>query len=149
MALAAAIERRCGDGRRDRLTLATAGCPRNCPEAQTSDVGAVAVGDGNWEVYVGGVGGPAPRKSHILCTVAGDEETLRAVERFVALYRRDAGREETAAAFVARLGISRLRAEVDGENGEEFGDAIEAAAVELTATARRGSARPQAPAPGG
>src|SRR4051794_41861034 len=45
-----------------KLKLATAGCPRNCSEAYVKDIGAVAIGDGKWEIYVGGAaGGPIPK----------------------------------------------------------------------------------------
>ena len=37
-----------------KMKLATAGCPRNCSEATTKDVGAVAIEGGRWEIYVGG-----------------------------------------------------------------------------------------------
>jgi NAD(P)H-nitrite reductase large subunit len=37
---------------------ATAGCPRNCSEALIKDVGFVAIGDGKWEIYIGGAGAP-------------------------------------------------------------------------------------------
>ena len=66
MGLAARIERRFDD-RPGRLTLATAGCARNCSEAQTTDIGAVAMGDGSWEIYVGGAEGAARRKGHVQC----------------------------------------------------------------------------------
>ena len=34
-----------------KMKLATAGCPRNCSEALIKDLGAVAIGDGKWEIW--------------------------------------------------------------------------------------------------
>ena len=42
-----------------KIKLATAGCPRNCSEATTKDIGAVAIEGGKWEIYVGGAAGDA------------------------------------------------------------------------------------------
>ena len=52
------------------MKLATAGCPRNCSEATTKDIGAVAIEGGRWEIYVGGGAGSKVRKGDVLCTVA-------------------------------------------------------------------------------
>jgi nitrite reductase (NADH) large subunit len=40
-----------------KMKLAVVGCPRNCAEAYVKDVGVVAIGNGRWEVYVGGAAG--------------------------------------------------------------------------------------------
>ncbi len=159
MALTAAIEDRWkGDDARD-LTFAIAGCPRNCPEALTSEVGAIAIGGGNWDIHVGGIVGPMPCRGEVLRTVGDEEGVLRAVARFVALYRREAGRDETAAVFVARRGIARIRAEV-GEAGdgeiEDVGDRADIAApfaatlaAPFAATSPGGIAPSQPMTPGG
>jgi nitrite reductase [NAD(P)H] large subunit len=118
MGLAAKIDRRFGglDGPRG-LELAAAGCPRNCPEAQTMDIGAVAIGDGNWEIYIGGAGGPDLRKGHVLCVVDNEEDVLQYIGRFVALYRAHAETREGTPAFVERFGIERIRA-MAGDGGD-------------------------------
>jgi nitrite reductase (NADH) large subunit len=108
MGLAAKIERRFDD-RPGRLSLATAGCARNCPEAQTTDIGAVAMGDDSWEIYVGGAEGPAPRKGHVLCIADDEEDVLSSIGRFIALYRIGATAGESATSFIERVGIERLR----------------------------------------
>ena len=70
MALATKIENRFrGIDSPGKLKLATAGCPRNCSEAYVKDVGAVAIGDGKWEIYVGGAAGAHIRKGDLLCVV--------------------------------------------------------------------------------
>ena len=70
MALATKIENRFrGIDSPGKLKLATAGCPRNCSEAYVKDIGAVAIGDGKWEIYVGGAAGAHIRKGDLLCVV--------------------------------------------------------------------------------
>jgi nitrite reductase (NADH) large subunit len=81
------------------------------------DVGAVAIGDGKWEIYVGGANGvdgnrgARRRKAHLLCVADSDEVALLA-GRFMDYYRDNARCEEPTAAFVERLGIERIRATV-------------------------------------
>jgi nitrite reductase (NADH) large subunit len=93
-----------------KLKLATAGCPRNCSEAMVKDVGAVAVGDGKWEIYVGGAAGAHVRKGDLLCRVGSHEEVLRLTGRFLQYYRENAQYLERTYGFVARVGIEKLRA---------------------------------------
>jgi nitrite reductase (NADH) large subunit len=118
MGLAAKIEARFGGLDDSRgLELAAAGCPRNCPEAQTMDIGAVAIGDGNWEIYIGGAGGPDLRKGHLLCVVDNEDDVLTCIGGFIALYRAHGEAGEATPAFVQRFGIGRIRAAV-GEGGD-------------------------------
>lgn len=93
-----------------KLKLATAGCPRNCSEAMVKDVGAVAVGEGRWEIYVGGAAGAHIRKGDVLCTVDSHEAVLRMAGRFMQYYRENAKYKERTYTFVERLGIARIRA---------------------------------------
>ena len=61
-----------------KMKMAVVGCPRNCAEAYVKDVGVVAVGNGKWEVYVGGAAGASVRKGDLLATVDSPEAVLRA-----------------------------------------------------------------------
>ena len=92
-----------------KMKLATAGCPRNCSEATTKDVGAVAIEGGKWEIYVGGAAGSKVRKGDILITVDTHEEVLKYTGRFIQYYRENAKYLERTYDFVERLGIQRLR----------------------------------------
>jgi nitrite reductase (NADH) large subunit len=141
--LAAKIERRFGD-RAGRPGLATAGCARNCPEAETTDIGAVAIGEGNWEIYVGGADGPARRKGRLLAIVNDEEDVLAAIGRFMALYRAHASDGETTPRFVERLGLERIRVMV--EDGASVAPAFGTAMPAAVTTAR---AATPAPAPAG
>jgi nitrite reductase (NADH) large subunit len=118
-ALGIAIERRFqGIESPAKMKLATAGCPRNCSEATTKDVGAVAIEGARWEIYVGGAAGSRVRKGDLLCIVETHDDVLRIAGRFMQYYREHAKYQERTYDFVERTGINRLRAilieDVDG-----------------------------------
>jgi len=113
-----------------KMKLATTGCPRNCSEALIKDLGAVAIGDGKWEIYVGGAGGSHVRKGDLLCTVDGEDAVMQIGGRFMQFYREDAKYKERTYTWVERVGIERIRAVVvdDSEGwGERFDAAVDAA----------------------
>ena len=92
-----------------KMKLATAGCPRNCSEATTKDLGAVAIEGGKWEVYVGGAAGSNVRKGDVLCVVDTHDEVLKYMGRFMQYYREHGKYLERSYGFVERTGIERLR----------------------------------------
>jgi nitrite reductase (NADH) large subunit len=100
-----------------KLKLAVVGCPRNCAEAYVKDVGVVAVGNGRWEVYVGGAAGATVRKGDLLATVSSPEEVLRLIGRFIQYYRQNANWLERTYDFLPRVGPEKIRHVVleDGE----------------------------------
>ncbi len=114
-----------------KMKLATAGCPRNCSEALIKDLGVVAVGDGRWEVLVGGAGGAHVRRGDLLCTVDGEDAVMQVAGRFMQFYREDAKYKERTYTWVERVGIGRVRAVVvdDCEGWCAGFDAAVAAAV--------------------
>ena len=113
MGFAQRIERRYrGIDAPAKLKLATAGCPRNCSEAYVKDVGFVAVGEGKWEIYVGGAAGAHIRKGDLLCTAASEEEAMRVGSRFMQYYREQAKWKERTYTFMERVGLERVRAVV-------------------------------------
>ena len=76
-ALGIAIEKRFqGLESPHKMKLAVNGCPRNCSEATTKDLGAVAIEGGRWEVYVGGAAGARVRKGDLLCVVDTHDDVL-------------------------------------------------------------------------
>jgi nitrite reductase (NADH) large subunit len=93
-----------------KLKLAVAGCPRNCSEAMVKDVGWVAVGDGRWEMYVGGAAGAHVRKGDLLCTVDDPDAAMRMTGRFIQYYRENARWLERTYAFMPRVGVDTVRA---------------------------------------
>ena len=135
MGLAVKIERRFrGLDSPGKLKLATAGCPRNCSEALIKDIGAVAIDDGKWEIYVGGAGGSHVRKGDVLCIVDNEDDVLLYTGRFMQYYREHAKYKERTYTFVERIGIERIRAVVveDSEGIAATLDAAMQAAVDAT-----------------
>jgi nitrite reductase (NADH) large subunit len=119
MGLALKIERRFrGIDSPGKLKLATAGCPRNCSEALIKDIGVVAIGDGKWEIYIGGAGGAHVRKGDLLCVVDSEDDALKYSGRFMQYYRESAKYKERTYTFLDRVGIERIRAiVVDDSDG--------------------------------
>ncbi|UGT65074.1 nitrite reductase large subunit NirB [Nocardia asteroides] len=95
-----------------KMKLAVTGCPRNCAEALCKDLGVVAIGDGRWEIYVGGAAGAHVRKGDLLATVDSAAEVMTVTGRFLQYYRENAGWLERTYAWVPRVGIERIRAVV-------------------------------------
>jgi nitrite reductase (NADH) large subunit len=134
MGVARAIEHRFrGLDSPGKLKLATAGCPRNCSEALVKDVGAVAVGDGKWEIYVGGAAGSHVRRGDLLCTVDNDDDVLLYTGRFMQWYRENAKYRERTYTFVERVGIARVRAVIVDDADGIAADLDAAMAVSVAA----------------
>ncbi|MBI4296428.1 MAG: NAD(P)/FAD-dependent oxidoreductase [Chloroflexi bacterium] len=92
-----------------KLKLAVSGCPRNCAEATTKDLGAIAIDGGKWQVYIGGAAGARVRKGDLLCGVDSHDEVLRYMGRFIQYYREHGEYQERTYHFVERIGTEKLR----------------------------------------
>ncbi|UOY02697.1 nitrite reductase large subunit NirB [Blastococcus sp. PRF04-17] len=92
-----------------KMKLAVVGCPRNCAEAYVKDVGVVAIGNGKWEVYVGGAAGASVRKGDLLATVDSPEAVLTLAGRFMQYYRENANWLERTYDFVPRVGLEKIK----------------------------------------
>jgi nitrite reductase (NADH) large subunit len=92
-----------------KMKLAVSGCPRNCAESTTKDIGVVAIEGGKWEIYIGGAAGSQVRKGDVLCIVDSQDAVLLYMGRFMQYYRENAKYLERTYAFVERIGIERLR----------------------------------------
>ncbi|MFT4043262.1 MAG: nitrite reductase large subunit NirB [Gordonia sp. (in: high G+C Gram-positive bacteria)] len=93
-----------------KLKLAVTGCPRNCAESLCKDFGVVAIGEGRWEIYVGGAAGAHIRKGDLLATVDSPDEVIRLCGLFIQYYRENAKWLERTYAWVPRIGIDEIRA---------------------------------------
>ena len=127
---------------------AVTGCPRNCAEALCKDFGVVAIGDGKWEIYVGGAAGAHIRKGDLLATVDSADEVIRLCGIFIQYYREQGKWLERTYAFVPRIGIEELRAIiVDDRDGLVAGlqEGIDAA-VEAYVDPWLDRAEPKSPA---
>ncbi|MGY1749401.1 nitrite reductase large subunit NirB [Modestobacter sp. SYSU DS0511] len=92
-----------------KIKMAVVGCPRNCAEAYVKDVGVVAVGNGKWEVYVGGAAGASVRKGDLLATVDSPEAVMELTGRFLQYYRENANWLERTYDFVPRVGLEKIK----------------------------------------
>ena len=92
-----------------KMKLAVSGCPRNCAESYVKDVGVVAIGDGRWEIYVGGAAGAHIRKGDVLATVDSRDAVVKLTGRFMQYYRENANWLERTYDFVPRVGLDRLK----------------------------------------
>jgi nitrite reductase (NADH) large subunit len=90
------------------------------------DVGFVAVGDGKWEIYVGGAAGAHIRKGDLMCTVDTEEEAMLLGGRFMQYYRENAKWKERTYTFMERVGLERVRSVVV-EDSEGIGAQLDAA----------------------
>jgi nitrite reductase (NADH) large subunit len=79
-----------------KFKLGVSGCARECAEAQSKDVGAIATENG-WNLYVGGNGGMRPRHAVLLATDLNDEMLVKLIDRYLMLYVRTADRLERTA----------------------------------------------------
>ncbi len=108
-----------------KMKLAVTGCPRNCAEALCKDLGVVAVGDGRWEIYVGGAAGAHIRKGDLLATVDDPDTVIALTGRFLQYYRENANWLERTYKFVPRIGIDTIRAIVV-DDADGIADALDA-----------------------
>lgn len=112
MAMGALLERKF-----ERLDLpakfkyAVNGCPRNCAESCTKDIGIVG-NDGGWEIFIGGNGGIKARLADSLCKVKTDEELVELCGAIMQHYRETANYLERTSEWVERMGLEQIRAVV-------------------------------------
>jgi nitrite reductase (NADH) large subunit len=104
-----------------KVKSGVSGCARNCAEATVKDIGLVAVGDGRWQVRIGGAAGGNVREADVLCTAESRAEALRVATTFLQFYREEADFKERTYDFVPRVGLDRVR---DVVLGDESGAAL-------------------------
>lgn len=100
-----------------KFKMAVNGCPRNCAESCTKDIGIVG-NDGGWEIYIGGNGGIKPRLADLLCKVKTDEELVETTAAAIQYYRETANYLERTSEWVERIGLDAIRRTVV-EDSEE------------------------------
>lgn len=93
-----------------KVKMAVSGCPRNCAEATTKDVGIIATEGGAWEIYLGGACGVSVRKGDVLTRVKSQEQAIQITARFMQYYQENAKYLERTYDFVPRVGIEKIRA---------------------------------------
>ncbi|AFC28657.1 NasD2 [Paenibacillus mucilaginosus 3016] len=111
-----------------KFKLAVNGCPRNCAESSTKDIGIVG-NEGAWEIYVGGNGGIKSRLADLLCKVKTDEELVEIVAAFMQHYRETGKYLERTSDWIERVGLASVTAAVveDTENRKALAARMETA----------------------
>ena len=92
-----------------KFKMAVNGCPRNCAESCTKDIGIVG-NDGGWEIFVGGNGGTKARLADSFCKVKTDEELVEICGALMQYYRETGKYLERTSEWVERLGLEQIRA---------------------------------------
>ncbi|MBI4898430.1 MAG: NAD(P)/FAD-dependent oxidoreductase [Actinobacteria bacterium] len=101
-----------------KVKAAVSGCPRNCAEASTKDIGLIAV-EGGWQVRVGGAAGASVREGDVLVTVETKGDAMRIATTFLQYYREHGEYLERTYGFVERVGLDVVRENVlDESTGE-------------------------------
>ncbi|MNB72009.1 Nitrite reductase [NAD(P)H] [compost metagenome] len=91
-----------------KFKMAVNGCPRNCAESCTKDIGIVG-NDGGWEIFIGGNGGIKPRIADSLCKVKTDEELVEICSAVMQYYRETGNYLERTSEWVERLGLEQIK----------------------------------------
>lgn len=115
-----------------KFKMAVNGCPRNCAESGTKDLGIVG-NDGGWEIYAGGNGGIKLRGADLLCKVKTDEELMEISGAYIQYYRETGKFGERTSEWVERLGLEDIRRAVveDLESRKALNERVELAISQL------------------
>lgn len=92
-----------------KFKMAVNGCPRNCAESCTKDIGIVG-NDGGWEIFIGGNGGIKARLADTLCKVKTDEELIDICSAIIQHYRETGNYLERTSEWVERIGLEEIKA---------------------------------------
>lgn len=91
-----------------KFKMAVNGCPRNCAESCTKDIGIVG-NDGGWEIFIGGNGGIKPRIADSFCKVKTDEELIEICSAVMQFYRETGNYLERTSEWVERMGLEKIQ----------------------------------------
>ncbi|WP_059052329.1 nitrite reductase large subunit NirB [Paenibacillus senegalimassiliensis] len=116
-----------------KFKMAVNGCPRNCAESCTKDIGIVG-NDGGWEIFIGGNGGIKARLADSLCKVKTDEELIELCGAIMQYYRETGNYLERTSEWVERMGLEHIHLTVveDIENRKQLMQRIEFALKQVT-----------------
>ncbi len=93
-----------------KIKMAVSGCTRECAEAQSKDVGLIAV-EGGYNLYVCGNGGTKPRHADLLAACVDEVTALRYIDRFLMYYITTADKLTRTSVWCDKLegGIEHVR----------------------------------------
>ncbi|WP_106768121.1 nitrite reductase large subunit NirB [Paenibacillus faecalis] len=111
-----------------KFKMAVNGCPRNCAESCTKDIGIVG-NDGGWEVFIGGNGGIKARIADSFCKVKTDSELFEICGAIIQHYRETGNYLERTSEWVERIGLENIKKTIleDHEERKALVQRIEAA----------------------
>ncbi len=90
-----------------KFKMAVNGCPRNCAESCTKDIGIVG-NDGGWEIFIGGNGGIKARLADSFCKVKTDQELIDLCGAIIQYYRETGKYLERTSEWVERIGLPTI-----------------------------------------
>jgi nitrite reductase (NADH) large subunit len=116
-----------------KFKIAVNGCPRNCAESCTKDIGIVG-NDGGWEVFIGGNGGIKPRIADSFCKIKTDEELIEVCSAVMQYYRETGNYLERTSEWVERMGLEQIQTVIlnNEENRKELAARIDFALTQVT-----------------
>ena len=85
-----------------KFKMAVSGCTRECAEAQSKDIGVIAVENG-WNLYLSGNGGMKPRHADLFATDLDTETLIKYIDRYLMFYVRTADRLQRTATWFENL----------------------------------------------
>ncbi|BBH20278.1 nitrite reductase [NAD(P)H] [Paenibacillus baekrokdamisoli] len=111
-----------------KFKYAVNGCPRNCAEACTKDIGIVG-NDGGWEIFIGGNGGIKSRIADSFCKVKSDEELIEICGAIMQYYRETGKYLERTSEWVERISLEQIQSAIldNLDNRKELVNRIEIA----------------------
>jgi NAD(P)H-nitrite reductase large subunit len=90
-----------------KFKISVSGCPNQCTETATKDIGVVG-GKQGWDLWVGGAGGVNPQLGTRIAQRLSNDELLQLVDRVMEFYRANARPRERLFRTLARVGIDVL-----------------------------------------
>ncbi|WP_019909603.1 nitrite reductase large subunit NirB [Paenibacillus sp. HW567] len=116
-----------------KFKMAVNGCPRNCAESCTKDIGIVG-NDGGWEVFIGGNGGIKPRIADSFCKVKTDEELIEVCSAVMQFYRETGNYLERTSEWVERMGLEQIQQVIleNEDNRKELAARIDFALAQVS-----------------
>jgi len=96
-----------------KIKFAVSGCTRECAEAQSKDIGIIAV-EGGWNLYVCGNGGMKPRHGDLFATNLDKETLIKFIDRILVFYVRTADRLQRTSVWMDNMegGLEYLKSVV-------------------------------------
>ncbi|WP_221894118.1 nitrite reductase large subunit NirB [Bathymodiolus japonicus methanotrophic gill symbiont] len=96
-----------------KIKFAVSGCTRECAEAQSKDIGVIAV-EGGWNLYVCGNGGMKPRHGDLFATNLDKQTLIKYIDRILIFYVRTADRLQRTSVWMENMegGLDYLKSVV-------------------------------------